>query len=282
MFTTAAMVTVCLYSELALDGSKANTSGLATVRCHDGSSHQHKLNKSINTVKLEMQSSLHNSNTTIPTADSVMVIQGDDDDPVLLHDDSLATPPTTPIHQNKFTPRKSPRLTQTTTTPFDPTMTLYACGSSRPCTALSLRPSDNTRYPYGNPYTARTPRVTTTNPLYHVKEEPHSDKQCLLNTDSFLRVYRYESRNKTPSSYTTSSSKQPSPSIRIPYTPAYSEDSYSNRSSTLGHYQRVDGRLLSVKNPIRTPPPTANSTTTAIVKSNTSIGSITIPELSTS
>lgn len=239
-----------------------------------------KPHKPINTVRLEIPNSLY-SNNTAATVDNinVMVIQNEDTDPFLLRSTSLATPPTTPVHQNKFTPTKSPRLTQTTST-FNPKETLYACGSSRPCTALSSRVPDNTRYPYGNPYTARTPRAITTNPLYHSTEESSSSKQR-LNTNNFLQVYRYESRNKTPSSYTTSSSKQASPSIRIPYSPMYSEDTNSNQSSGLGYYQRMDRTLLAIRSPIRTPPPTANTSTTPIIKSNVSIGSVVMPELHT-
>jgi len=265
------------YSELALD-DKATARPVVMDPHEDSPGHLVKP-KPINTVRLEIPSVLHASNTTANTDDSHFMVINEDDDP-LLCSDCLATPPTTPVQHNKFTPTKSPRLMQTASS-FDPTDTLYACGSSRPCTALSSRVTDNTRYPYGNPYTARIPRIITTNPLYHVKEEPNSNKPC-LNTDSFLHIYRYESRNKTPSSYTTSSSKQPSPSIRIPYSPLYSEDSYSNQSTAMGHYQRTDGRLLSTKNTMRTPPPSANSTTMPIIKSNTSVGSIAILELQTS
>ena len=237
--------------------------------------------KSINTVKLEIPSSLQGSNTATTaggsTADNfdVVLIQDEDNDPLLVHN-GLTTPPTTPVHPNKFTPRKSPRLTQTASA-FNPTETLYACGSSRPGTTLSSKVSDNVRYPYGNPYTARAPRIVTTNPLYHTDAEPSGSKQC-LNAYNFLHVYRYDS-NKSPSSYTTSSSKQPSPSIRIPYSPVYSEDTCSTMSSGLGYYQTMGKKLLTIKSPIRTPPPTANSVTIPIIKSNTSVGSTAIPKL---
>ena len=266
-------------SELVFDGNKAS-SGPVVMKPHDESIVITRPHKSINTVKLEIPCSpLHSSNTTAAAAAdiNVMVIQNEDNDPLLLNN-GMATPPTTPVHPNKFTPRKSPRLTQTASS-FNPTETLYACGSSRPCTALSARISDNIRYPYGNPYTARVPRIVTTNPLYQASEEPTSSKPC-LNTDNFLHVYRYDSRTKTPSSYTTSSSKQASPSIRIPYSPVYSEDAYSNQSSGLGYYQRMGKKLLAI-NKIRTPPPTANSTAIPIIKSNTSVGSIAIPEIQT-
>ena len=283
MHTSVAMMTVCHNSEFVFDGNKAS-SGPVVMKPHDELSTSHPVNarphKPIHTVKLEIPSSLHSSNTTtsIAAADiNVMVIQNEDNDPLLLNN-GLATPPTTPVHQNKFTPRKSPRLTQTASS-FDPTETLYACGSSRPCTALSSRVPDKTRYPYGNPFTARVPRIVTTNPLYQANEESSSSKQY-LNADNFLHVHRYDS-NKTPSSYTTSSSKQPSPSIRIPYSPVYSEDTCSNQSSGLGYYQRMmGGKLLAIKSPIRTPPPTANSTI-SIIKSNTSVRSTAIPEIQT-
>lgn len=283
MCTSVAMVT-CDYSELSLDESKGS-SGPVTMKAHDespGHPVNAKHHKPINTVRLEIPSSLQHSSNTTAAADNinVMVIQNEDNDPLLLHSNSLATPPTTPVHQNRFTPTKSPRLTQTTSA-FNPTETLYACGSSRPCTAMSSRVTENVRYPYGNPYTARVPRIITTNPLYQANEQPSSSKQC-LNTDNFLHIYRYESTNKTPSSYTTSSSKQPSPSIRIPYSPVYSEDTNSNLSSGLGYYQRMDRKLLAIKSPIRTPPPTANSMIIPIIKSNVSVGSIPIPELQTS
>lgn len=269
------------YSELVFDDNKAS-GGAVVMKPHDESTMITRPHKPINTVKLEIPtSSLHSSNTTAAADINVMVIQNEDNDPLLLNN-GLATPPTTPVHPNKFTPRRSPRLTQTASS-FNPTETLYACGSSRPCTALSARVSDNVRYPYGNPYTARVPRIVTTNPLYQASEEPTSSKPC-LNTDNFLHVYRYDSRTKTPSSYTTSSSKQVSPSIRIPYSPMYSEDTCSNQSSGLGYYQRMGKKLLAINNksPIRTPPPTANSMSIPIIKSNTSVRSIVIPEIQTS
>ena len=265
------------YSELIFDGDKASN-GPVVMKPHDESTIIARPHKPINTVRLEIPSSLHSSNTTTTADINVMVIQNEDNDPLLLNN-GLVTPPTTPVHPNKFTPRKSPRLTQTASS-FNPTETLYACGSSRPCTALSSRVPDNLRYPYGNPYTPRVPRIVTTNSLYQASEEPTSSKPC-LNGDNFLHVYRYDSRNKTPSSYTTSSSKQPSPSIRIPYSPVYSEDTCSNQSSGLGYYQRMGKKLLAIKSPIRTPPPTANSMTIPIIKSNTSVGSTTIPEIQT-
>ena len=262
------------YSELVLDGNKPSDRSVV-MKTQDESLVNAKPHQRLNTVRLEMPIAFHGNKN----ADNfnLMVIQNEDNDPLLLHSDNLATPPTTPVHPNKFTPRKSPRLTQTNSS-FDPNETLYACGSSRPCTALSSRVSDNIRYPYGNPYAARVPRIVTTNPLYHSNEEPSSNKQS-LNANNFLHVYRYESREKTPSSYTTSSSKQPSPSIRIPYSPVYSEETNSNQSSGLGYYQRTDKRLLGTRrSPIRTPPPTANSMTIPIIKSNISVGSIPIPE----
>ena len=279
--TSVAVVIACImdYSELVFDGNKAS-SGPVMMKPHDESIVITRSHKPINTVKLEIPtSSLHSSNTNTAADINVMVIQNEDNDPMLLNN-GLATPPTTPVHPNKFTPRKSPRLTQTASS-FNPTETLYACGSSRPCTALSARVSDNIRYPYGNPYTARVPRIVTTDPLYQASEESTSSKPC-LNADNFLRVHRYNSRTKTPSSYTTSSSKQASPSIRIPYSPVYSEDTCSNQSSGLGYYQRMGKKLLAINNPIRTPPPTANSMAIPIIKSNTSVGSIAIPEIQTS
>lgn len=269
-----------VYSELVLDGSKTTSRAVVNDISPDHPVNS-KPHKPISTIRLEIPSPLQNtSNTNAADNFNVMVIQNEDDDPLLSHCNSLATPPTTPVHHNKFTPRKSPRLTQTASS-FNPTDALYACGSNRPCTAFSSRVSDNVRYPYGNPYTARVPRIVTTNPLYRANDEQSSNNKQCLNTDNFLCVYRYESRNKTPSSYTTSSSKQPSPSIRIPYSPMYSEDTSSNQSSGLGYYQRMDKRLLGMKSP-RTPPPTANTTTIPIVKSNTSVGMLTIPELQTS
>lgn len=273
---TSVVMVMCGFSELVLDGNKASDRAVV-MRGQDDSLVNAKPHQRLNTVRLEMPTFHGNK-----TADnfSLMVIHNEDNDPLLLHSDNLATPPTTPVHPNRFTPRKSPRLTQTNSS-FDPTETLYACGSSRPCTALSSRVSDNVRYPYGNPYASRVPRIVTTNPLYHSNEEHSSNKQS-LNANNFLHVCRYESREKTPSSYTTSSSKQPSPSIRIPYSPVYSEESNSNQSSGLGYYQRMDRRLLGIRRtPIRTPPPTANSTTIPIVKSNISVGPISIPELQT-
>ena len=264
------------------DGNKV-CSGSNVIKPNQPSNYSvsNRPHKSINTVRLEIPSSLQGSNiatTAGGAADNfdVVVIQNEDNDPLLVNN-GLATPPTTPVHPNKFTPRKSPRLTQTAS-PFNPTETLYACGSSRPGTALSSKVSDNIRYPYGNPYTARVPRIVTTNPLYHTNAEPSGSKQC-LNADNFLHVYRYDSINKSPSSYTTSSSKQPSPSIRIPYSPVYSEDTCSTMSSGLGYYHRMGKKLLAIKSPLRTPPPTANSLTIPVVKSSTSVGSTAIPEL---
>ena len=273
---TSIVMVMCGFSDLILDGNKPNDKPFVT-KAHDEPLVNTKPHQQLNTVQLEIPISFQGNKT----ADNfnLMVIQNEDNDPLLLHSDNLATPPTTPVHPNRFTPRKSPRLTQTNSS-FDPTETLYACGSSRPCTGLSSRISDNTRYPYGNPYAARVPRIVTTNPLYHSNEEPSSNKQS-LNANNFLHVYRYESREKTPSSYTTSSSKQPSPSIRIPYSPVYSEETNSNQSSGLGYYQRMDKKLLRIRTPIRTPPPTANSVTIPMVKSNISVGSIPIPELQT-
>ena len=258
---TSVYTHIMLHSEISLDSSGGSRYGGAHRRRS-----RRTAKKPINTVKLEIQG-------CSPTVTDISLVQNEDNNSISLN---MRTPPTTPVSQNKFTPKRSPHPMHMVA----PDDVLLVGGSGRPQHNLSSpRVLDNSRYPYGNPNPARIPRTISPDPLYSSVDEPTPNKPS-LNTDTFLQISQYTSRDKTPiSSISTSSSYKQTTPIRIPYSP-YSEDALSTPSTAQAQFRRYPRTSSehSVRGTMRAPPPSANNSTISPV--SLSIGPpVIIPEL---
>lgn len=262
-------VNSCYDSEISLDGSDtvpvSVKSRNGAVRSIHHKSRQAK--KPINTVKLEIQPSS-------PTmSENISLVQTEDNNSESLN---IRTPPTTPVRPVSRTHKRSPRPMHMVV----PQGALFVGGSGRPQqqhNLLSPRVLDNHRYPYGNPYPIRVPRSISPDPVFCSMDE-HTTNKPSLNTDTFLQVSQYTSREKTPISSISMSSYKHTTPIRVPYSP-YSEDTMSTPSTAQAqfrHYQRTSSNYSLRGVAVRAPPPTANTTS---MSPNLSIGPVVIPEL---